>query len=139
MTFQVIFSVEGNPQGKARARFTKTGHAYTPQKTVDYENEIAIKAKQAMGSSEPLKTAVAVYVYANYAIPVSYSNNRKEACLNHFERPTKKPDADNICKAVCDALNGIVYKDDAQVVSLHFTKRYNTVPSVCVLVREELQ
>jgi len=139
MTLQIIFSVEGNPQGKARARFTKTGHAYTPQKTVDYENDIAIKAKQAMGSSDPLETPVAVYVYANYAIPASYSNKRKEACLNRSERPTKKPDADNICKAVCDAMNGIVYKDDSQVVSLHFTKRYDTVASVHILVKEELE
>ena len=138
MSFQVIFNVDGDPQGKARARFTKTGRAYTPQKTVNYENEIADKAKQAMGSSEPLETPVAVYVYADYAIPSSYSNKLREACLNGFERPTKKPDADNICKAVCDALNKIVYKDDAQVVSLHFTKRYNSVAGIQVLVREEL-
>jgi Holliday junction resolvase RusA-like endonuclease len=61
------------------------------------------------------------------------------ACLNRSDRPTKKPDADNICKAVCDAMNGIVYKDDAQVVSLHFTKRYNTIASIHVCVKEELE
>ena len=137
MTFQVIFSVEGNPQGKARARFTKTGRAYTPKKTVDYENEIAIKAKQAMGSSEPLKTAVAVYVYANYKVPASYSKQRRSDCLAGVERP-KVNDIDNVCKSVLDGMNNVVYVDDKQVVSLHATKRFDTIESVHVLVKEEL-
>ena len=136
MTFQLIFSVEGDPVGKQRPRFSR-GRTYTPKKTVDYEKLIADKAKQAMGSSEPLETPVAVYLYVNHAIPQSYSKKRKEACLNRFERP-KKPDLDNSAKAYLDAMNGIVYKDDVQVVSLHVTKRYDNIASVHVCVREEL-
>lgn len=136
MTFQLIFSVEGDPVGKQRPRFSR-GRTYTPKKTVDYEKLITDKARQAMGSSEPLETPVAVYLYVNHAIPPSYSKKRKEACLNRFERP-KKPDLDNSAKAYLDAMNGIVYKDDVQVVSLHVTKRYDTIASVHVCVREEL-
>jgi len=138
MTFQLIFSVEGDPVGKQRPRFTKTGRTYTPKKTSDYEGMIADKAMVAMGPVTPLETPVAVYIYINHAIPASYSKKRKEACLNRFERP-KKPDLDNVAKAYLDAMNGIVYKDDVQVVSLHVTKRYNTVGSVHVCVKEELE
>ena len=138
MTFQVIFSVDGAPVGKQRPRFTKTGHTYTPKKTHDYESDIKIQAAQAMGSAEPLETPVAVYIYINHAIPASYSKKRKEACLNRLERP-KKPDLDNVAKSFLDAMNGIVYKDDVQVVSLHVTKRYDTIASVHVCVREELE
>lgn len=137
MTFQLIFNVEGDPVGKQRPRFAR-GRTYTPKKSVDYESLIASQALSAMCPSLPLETPVAVYIYANYAIPASYSKKRKEACLNRFERP-KKPDLDNVAKSFLDAMNGIVYKDDVQVVSLHVTKRYDTIASVHVCVREELE
>ena len=137
MTFQLIFSVEGDPVGKQRPRFSK-GHTYTPKKSVDYEKQIADKAQSAMGTTEPLETPVAVYIYINHTIPASYSKKRKEACLDRLERP-KKPDLDNTAKSFLDAMNGIVYKDDVQVVSLHVTKRYDTIASVHVCVREELE
>lgn len=136
MTFQVIYSVEGDPVGKQRPKFAR-GRTYTPKKTVDYEKQIADKARSAMGSSEPLETPVSVFIYINHAVPASYSKKRREACLNRLERP-KKPDLDNCAKAYLDAMNGIVYKDDVQVVSLHVTKRYETIASVHVCVREEL-
>ena len=38
--------------------------------------------------------------------------------------PTKKPDADNIAKVICDALNGSAYHEDTQVVKLTVRKVY---------------
>jgi Holliday junction resolvase RusA-like endonuclease len=136
MTFQVTYSVEGNPVGKQRPKFSR-GRTYTPKKTVDYESLIASKASQAMGSSEPLQTPVAIYIWISHAIPASYSKKRKEACLNGLEWP-KKPDLDNVAKGYLDAMNGIVYKDDVQVVKLRVSKRYDTDAGVFVLVKEEL-
>jgi Holliday junction resolvase RusA-like endonuclease len=136
MTFQVTYSVEGDPVGKQRPRFSR-GRTYTPKKTVDYESLIASKASQAMGSSEPLETPVAIFIWISHAIPASYSKKRKEACLNGLEWP-KKPDLDNVAKAYLDAMNGIVYKDDVQVVKLRVSKRYDIEAHVDVLVREEL-
>jgi Holliday junction resolvase RusA-like endonuclease len=136
MTFQVIYSVEGDPVGKQRPRFSR-GRTYTPKKTVDYESLIASKASQAMGSSEPLQTPVAIFIWISHAIPASYSKKRKEACLNGLEWP-KKPDLDNVAKVFLDAMNGIVYKDDVQVVKLRVSKRYDIEAHVDVLVREEL-
>ena len=34
----MVFEVLGKPQGKARPRFTRTGHTYTPNNTTNYEN-----------------------------------------------------------------------------------------------------
>jgi Holliday junction resolvase RusA-like endonuclease len=85
----------------------------------------------------PVETPVAVHIWINHAIPASYSKKRREACLSGIERP-KVNDIDNVCKCVLDAMNGIVYLDDNQVVLLHATKRFDTVASVHVLVREEL-
>ena len=46
----------------------------------------------------------------------------KKAKTNKMDSPTLKPDADNIAKAVCDALNGIAYKDDKQINCLTVDK-----------------
>jgi len=141
MTFQVTFAVEGTPIGKGRPKFARRGNfvsTYTPTKTRDYETLIAEAAHQAMGSSEPLKTPVAAYIYITVPIPASYSKKRSAACLGGLERPCKKPDIDNIIKAFLDSMNGIVYADDTQVISLHSTKRYGTVGMVEVLVKEDI-
>jgi Holliday junction resolvase RusA-like endonuclease len=141
MTFQVMFTVEGTPIGKGRPKFARRGNfvsTYTPTKTRDYETLIAEAAKQAMGSSEPLKTPIAAYIYITVPIPASYSKKRSTACLDGLERPCKKPDADNILKAYFDAMNGIVYEDDSQIVSIHATKCYGTIGMVEVLVKEDI-
>ena len=141
MTFQVTFKVEATPVGKGRPKFARRGNfvsTYTPTKTRDYEYLIRDAAKQAMGSSEPLKTPVAAYIYITVPIPQSYSKKRFKACLDGSERPCKKPDIDNIVKAYLDSMNGIVYDDDTQVVSLHSTKVYGTIGMVEVLVKEDI-
>ena len=125
MTFMVNFTVYGEPQGKARPRFRKVGNfvqTYTPQKTKSYEDEIRMFAKAAMGSSKPLETPVALYLYIRKGIPASYTKKRRNDCLSGIEKPTTPSDIDNICKSFMDAMNEIVYKDDKQVVELHATK-----------------
>jgi Holliday junction resolvase RusA-like endonuclease len=91
-----------------------------------------------MGATEPLETPLAAYIYITLPIPASYSKKRTAACLAGEERPTKRSDIDNYCKAIFDGMNGIVYVDDSQIVSLHSTKRYGTVGMVEILVKEEL-
>ena len=141
MTFMVNFMVEGTPVPKGRPRFARRGKfvsTYSPKTTVDYETKVSEAARLAMGSSEPLQTPVGAYIYITLPIPASYSKKRIQACLSGEERPTKKSDIDNFCKAIFDGMNGIVFLDDSQVVSLHSTKVYGTVGMVEVMVKEEL-
>lgn len=140
MTFEMNYVVEGTPIGKGRPKFARRGKfvsTYTPTKTRTYEDTIKVAARQAM-TIEPLQTPVTVFVYISVPIPASYSKKRKQACLSGFEKPMKKPDIDNVSKCFLDAMNGIVYVDDVQVISLHMTKVYNTVGMVEVLVREDV-
>jgi Holliday junction resolvase RusA-like endonuclease len=139
MTFQVMFKVYGEPVAKGRPRFTRQGRTYTPKKTSNYETEVAVMAKTAMASTEPLETPISVYVYVTFTVPQSYSKKRKEACLNGFEKHTKRPDLDNCVKSVTDGMNGIVYKDDSQITSIHATKVYGDIAMVEVLVKEDLE
>ena len=142
MTFIVSFKVDGNPVGKQRARYAKRGSyvtAYTPEKTRTYETLIKESAKQAMGSSEPLETPVTLYLYIRVSIPKSCTKKRLEAIQNGSEKPIKKPDASNILKSVEDGMNGVVYKDDSQIVNIHVTKVYSSEAGVDICVKECLE
>ena len=141
MTFMVTFFVEGDPVAKGRPRFSTKGKfvsTYTPKKTKDYEVLVQEAAKQAMGSSDPLETPLKAFIYVTLPIPKSYSKKRFNDCLNGLERPCKKPDIDNYIKLLFDGMNGIVYKDDCQVVALEATKVYGTIGLVQVVVMEQL-
>ena len=131
------FTVHGEPQGKARPRAVKQSgimRVYTPQKTKDYEREIATAYKTQCNGM--FSGAVEMEIHAYYTIPKSASRKRVLDMVSDKERPTKKPDGDNIAKAVCDALNGVAYKDDAQVVDLTVRKYYSKLPYIQVFISE---
>jgi Holliday junction resolvase RusA-like endonuclease len=91
-----------------------------------------------MENEPPLETPVVVCLYIMYPVPASYSKKRTKDCLDNLERPTKKPDIDNIAKSITDAMNGIAYKDDSQIVSMHLTKVYSQTAGVHIYISEEL-
>lgn len=136
---QIHFQVEGDPKGKGRPRFSTFGkftRVYTDKQTLDYESLIKSFAMEAMGSTDPLETAVSVFLYVRLAVPQSYSKKRTEACLSGLEKPCKKPDIDNIAKTYLDGMNGVIFKDDTQVIDLHVKKVYSAFAGVNVMVME---
>lgn len=121
--------IPGEPKGKARPRMsTKTGRAYTPKETVNYENWVKL-CYQDQGK-EYLEGQINASIVAYYSIPKSTSKKKMALMLNGELRPTKKPDLDNIVKGVLDSLNGIAYKDDSQVVKVVTEKFYAEQPRV---------
>jgi Holliday junction resolvase RusA-like endonuclease len=136
---QVQYSVPGEPRGKGRPKFARRGNfvkTYTDAKTASYEDQIRFYALKAMGDSKVIEGAVRVFVSIRMAVPKSYSQKRREACLNGLDKPLKKPDWDNVAKSICDAMNGIIYVDDTQIVEAHITKQYAQQAEVVVLVQE---
>ena len=71
------------------------------------------------------------------AIPKSWSKRKHIAANMGDIRPTTKPDWDNIGKAVCDALNGLVWKDDSQIVHATTEKYYSDDPRVVIGVSSD--
>ena len=57
-------------------------------------------------------------------IPQSKSKKQKEKMLAGEIKPVVKPDVDNVAKSILDALNGIVYLDDKQIIELDIKKIY---------------
>ena len=133
----VSFVVPGEAVGKGRPRVsTIGGHArmFTPQKTANYETLIAMAAQQAMAGRELIGGPVLVEMKILVSVAASWSKKKTAEALAGDVMPTKKPDADNVLKAICDGINGIVFKDDVQVVNVSLSKRFSETPSVSVRV-----
>lgn len=132
------FVIEGKIKGKGRPRFSnygKFGKAYTPADTASYENLIKVQFKITCGdwfSELPLKMKIT----AIHGITKSTTKKDKAKMLSGELKPTKKPDADNIVKVICDALNGIAYRDDTQIVELEAKKVYGDQEKVVVEIEE---
>lgn len=129
----VTFIVPGEPVAKGRARSTKSGRHYTPEKTVRYESTVALFASQAMaGRKAMLAGPLSLEVVATFSWPLSWSSKKRAQSSYKLS----KPDLDNLAKACADAMNGVVYLDDAAVVLLSVTKVYGDAPGMSVCVRE---
>lgn len=135
----ICFSIPGQPFGKQRPRVVNRGgysKAYTPQKTVSYENLVKICFdEKARGHRFKDNDMLEVKIVAYYEIPKSTSNKKRNEMLSGRILPGKKPDWDNIGKIVCDSLNGIAYHDDAAIVKASVLKFYSEKPRVDVKIR----
>ena len=124
----VSFTVHIAPVAKARPRVSMRhgrAFAYTPKKSADYERLIAEHCPKA-----PMDGPLALNLQFGIPIPGSWSKQKKADALSGVIRPTSRPDIDNYIKAVMDAVNGLAYHDDAQVVSLFAKLVYSESPHV---------
>ena len=130
------FTIPGEPCGKGRPRAAMVGgHAvmYTPQKTQTYESVVRTEyARQCLGIFFEKEEALRVEIRAYKTMPKSASRKKVDGMLAGIIRPGKKPDWDNVGKIVCDALNGVAYHDDSQVVEAVVRKLYSEKPFVVV-------
>ena len=132
---EIKFTVPGVPVGKGRPRFTRAGHAYTPEKTAAYEEKVRLcwktQSGQGFAGGIPLKASIIAY----FPIPKSASKKKAAAMEGTFH--TSRPDSDNVAKAILDALNGYLYPDDSAVQIDRCWKVYtNGAPRVEVEIRE---
>jgi Holliday junction resolvase RusA-like endonuclease len=129
----IYFTVPGPPRGKGRPRFARTGsgvRTYTPTETAAYENLVRLAFDRAAGYKQlPKQLPIVLTVHAHCPIPKSYSKRFREGASLDCNVPhPKKPDMDNVVKAVLDGLNGAAFADDAQVYSIRAEKWYSANP-----------
>ncbi len=131
-TFQINIAI--TPIGKERARIGKWG-AYTPAKTVAYELQIknACQEQAFLEGFEPLSKFAMVSIVARMPVPKSASKKDAKALLDGSIH-TKKPDVDNITKAILDAMNEVVYTDDNIVHRISAEKIYSENPGLTITV-----
>ena len=132
------FIIRGEPKGKGRPRFsTRTGHAFTPKETMAYEAYTRVEyINQTDGYRFPDDAQLVMDIVAYYSIPKTGTKKVKELKAKNILRPTEKPDMDNVVKAICDALNGVAYKDDVQIVDCRVRKYFGEEPRVLVTIAD---
>lgn len=138
---KVELVIAGEPCGKGRPRFVKVGNftrTYTPEETASYENLIKVSYRMKYGLERfGDMSQLTMFVKAYYGIPKSASKRNRQLMIDKKLRPTKKPDWDNIGKIIADSLNGVAYRDDAQVVDALVRKYYSETPRVEVVITDE--
>lgn len=128
----ITFTVYGNPIGKQAAKAfynpkTKHMHKFSPKKTADWEQLIRSVAQDHIPDKlldGPLKVSAVFYLLK--------PESRPKKC----RYPDRKPDHDNLEKALYDALEGIIYTNDSRIVEKTFRKCYGHSPGVEVTIRE---
>lgn len=132
-----MFFWSGIPRGQGRPRFNRLGGAYKASEDKAYEQSICKAYWAAYCGAHMLEGPIRVTITAVFQIPGSASKADKRAMILGNVRPTRKPDADNIGKAVLDALNGVAYQDDKAVVDVRVVKIYGERPGIGVEISEE--
>lgn len=138
----IEFVIKGNAVAKGRPRSTKRGVMYTPEKTRAYEDYVRAVSSQ-YAPKDLLKGALEMDLHFFFQRPKSLPKS--------VEHNIKKIDVDNIAKAIMDSLEprkhakksrnpieGAIYENDAQIVSLWVTKEYSLSPRVEVKISDDV-
>lgn len=116
------------PRARARA-FQIGGHTrvsmYDPPQAKDWKRTVLMQVLPHKPTA-PIEGALAMTLV--FFLPRPQSLPKRQ--LFHV----KKPDCDNLAKGIKDALRGVVYRDDSQIVRLAVAKEYSQVPGVSIRV-----
>jgi len=130
----ISLTIPGNPVGKQRAHVCRTGHAFTPAKTVNYEalvkQTFAAKYPDFVPMPGPVRMILSIYL-----MPSKEMQRKIKKSIARIY-PIIKPDTDNIIKIMADALSGLAFVNDKQIISVYAEKKYSQRPCVEVIVAE---
>lgn len=145
----ITVTLLGEPVPFARMRLSKFGNHFVakPQRNAFAAMRNAASDAMQVNGNVIFDEPVSLKLRAVLPIPTSWSKKKQQAAIRGEVWPAKKPDLDNLCKLATDAFNTVVYRDDAQIVSMSAHKVYGTEPCLVVtiqpaerfLTREEVQ
>jgi Holliday junction resolvase RusA-like endonuclease len=133
----IFFWVPGiaQPAGSKRA-FPRGGHVSVVDanpKAKSWKGVVGLRAELAMGGHPPFDGPLTVMMTFNRSRPKAHIG--KHGVLPSApDFPTVKPDLLKLARAVEDAMTGIVYRDDAQIVAEWLWKKYGEQDGVMVSV-----
>lgn len=129
----------GEPVAQGRPRFSRQGgfvKAYDPAKSRDYKSYVRLIAAQNAPVT-PVEGAIEFSLRIYRAIPKGMPKYKREEAKAGALRPVTKPDVSNVLKGVEDALKGVWYKDDSQIVGYGVLgKWYDERPRIEIMMRE---
>lgn len=128
------FDIEPTPQLRARVSSRPYVRVYDPPKVANFKRILRSLAVNQY-SRPPLLGALSVSLTFYRPVQKSISQSERERRLSNESKPVVKPDTDNYIKATLDALNGVLWHDDAQIVKIEAEKKYSDHPKITVSVK----
>jgi Holliday junction resolvase RusA-like endonuclease len=132
----LTFTILGIPTAKQSMKFTRNGFSYqTKEVKLAADNMRAQIIQQLPAGFKPLTEPVNINYY--FAFPFTSDISKKQRNLiscGEIHYKAKKPDIDNLQKAVNDALNGVVISDDSLICEVHASKCYSETPRTEILI-----
>lgn len=137
---ELTFPVE--PVAVQSARFFRAGNrigSFQPERVTSFKQLIRLHALGQIPAGFLLLTGP-LCMEADFIFPPKKSMRKKDLkCLEDggIIYKTTKPDlTDNLMKGCCDALTGVIWRDDAQICMVHSRKRYGLSPGIHLVVKE---
>lgn len=137
-TDQIYFTFEIEPISQLRPRASSRGghvRVYDHPKVKQFKNLLRGLATEQY-DKPPMTGALSVSLLFYRPVQKSISNVERQRRLSNQHKPTVKPDADNYVKSALDALNGVLWNDDAQIVKLTAEKRYGEKGKIIITVTQ---
>ncbi len=134
---EIKFTIPGAVQAQQRPRFSRqNGHVrtYDDKKSRNYKAHVQ-KCAARYAPEQLIDSAIELHIDVFHKLQQSGSKQLKADKLAHRVRPTVKPDLDNLAKGIKDALTGMMWIDDAQVVDLIMHKYYAVEPCAVVTIK----
>lgn len=129
----IVIEVTGHPVAQSRPRMAVVaGHAraYKAAKSRRWEEDARQVARQAMVGRPLMEGCLELRIIVFLLPPKSWPAWKRKAAMDMKIEPTTTPDLSNYVKGAEDAFNGIVWRDDAQIVNAWQLKRYSATPSI---------
>ena len=128
------FDIEPTPQLRPRVSSRPYVRVYDPPKVKNFKNLLRSLAVDQY-ARPPLIGPLSVSLTFYRPIQTSISKTERERRLSNESKPVVKPDTDNYIKVTLDALNGVLWHDDAQIVKIEAEKKYSDHPRITVSVK----
>lgn len=119
---ELVFDVL--PMGAKRPRVTRRGTYNEPEYT-SYKIQLKYLFKRSYPHHIPFEDPIEMDLHFEFV--------KSKSCKKTDH--VKKPDLSNLIKSVEDALNGVAYKDDAQIVTLVCNKRYSDKNQIRIKIK----
>ena len=136
---KIVIPIE--PVEQARPRYTSRGRfvrVYDPPKVSQFKKDLGYWMQDYMTKRNirRFETPLTVTFTFYRKLQKSLSKVERERRLQGVHPPTVKPDLSNYLKSTEDALNEILWKDDAQIVEEHIVKKYAEEPRIELEIKE---
>lgn len=122
----IRFEIPGEPVAQGRPRASSTGgrvRMYDPQKSRTYKAHVSEIGKE-YAPEKPLEGPLMVRMIFYRRYLKSFTKQERRDAEDGIKLPISRPDLSNYAKGIEDALNGIIWKDDSQIVHLSLEKHY---------------